>query len=114
MFIGAYLCTGGFVYLAVLLWLVLWAGRDEKVGRFRKRILSFSLLSFALVGLGLLLFLGGSLLTGVLRVGEPQEYRLPQAYLELGLSGVLVLVVAALGLLSPLFAAYKTRKTALS
>jgi hypothetical protein len=113
MFIGAYLCTGGFVYLAVLFWLVLRGANEETVGRFRSRLFTFSVLSFALVGLGLLLFLGGSLLTGVLRIGEPQEYRLPQDYLQLGLSGVLILVIAALGLLSPLLAAHMTRKTAL-
>jgi hypothetical protein len=45
-------------------------------------------------------------------IGEPQEYWLPQDYLELGLSRVLILVVAALGLLSPFLAAYATRKTA--
>jgi hypothetical protein len=96
----------------VLVWLVLRGGRDERIGRFRRRILAFSLLSFALVGLGLLLFLGGSLWTGVLVLGEPREYRLPEDYLELGLSGVLILTIAVLGLLSPLVAAYKTRKVA--
>jgi hypothetical protein len=57
MFIGAYLCTGGIVYLLALLYLVLRAGSDEGVGRFRRRILAFSLVSFALLSLGLFLFL---------------------------------------------------------
>jgi hypothetical protein len=114
MFIGAYLCTGGIVYLLVLLVLVLQARNAESAGRLRRRLLIFSLVSFALLGLGLLLFLGGSLWTGMLVIGEPQEYRLPEDYLELGLSGVLILIIAALGLLSPLIAAYYvTRKTAL-
>lgn len=102
MFIGAYLGSSGVIFLITLCLLTAVASPDKAFWRRRQQLARFALLSLGLSGLGFILFLGLSVVTGILPpVGSVGSYSLPQDYLAYGLFGWFILFVAAVGILSP-------------
>lgn len=102
MFIGAYLCSAGIVFLLTLCLLTFIGYPDKHFWRQRQQLIRFALYSLGLSGLGFILFLGLSLVTGILPpFGSVGNYSLPQDYLAYGLFGWFILFVAAVGILSP-------------
>ena len=91
MFIGVYLLGCGFVYLLSLL-----VARQARAHW--KRILGWSMVS-TMVCLLLFIFLSTQL--GILTLGESSSYSIPADYVALGLTGILTLGVALVGMLSP-------------
>lgn len=110
MFIGAYLCASALVFFAVLLTIVLRADPESRIKYFRKYILHYSLLAVLLSSLGFVVFIGSSVWSNILLIGQPQEFSLPQDYIEHGIAGWAILLVAILGLLSPIAAALLVRR----
>lgn len=105
MFIGAYICSSGLVFLVALGLLTALSSADDPVGRWRQQIVKYTLLSLGLSGVGLTLFLVLSAVTGILPVGGAGSYSLPQDYLAYGVVGWLILLIAIGGILSPAFTA---------
>lgn len=112
MFIGAYLCGSGLVYLALLVLLVVRAKPQAAAGNFRKRLTRYSFVAAGLSAAGLVAFLGLSAAAGLLRLGQAGSYSLPDDYVALGAAGWLIMLVGLAGLLSPLAAVFLTRWSA--
>jgi len=111
MFIGAYLFSTGVVFLVTLWLLTAVVSSDKPFLRQRQRLARFAFYSLAVSGLGFILFLGLSLVTGILPpIGSSGSYSLPQDYLAYGLLGWFILFVAAVGILSPALTAVWLRK----
>jgi hypothetical protein len=96
MAIGFYVFASGIIFLLSRALLV--------PSRFRS---VYSFLVLPLVGLGLLVYVTSSVLVGVriYRFGQAATYSVPEDYLALGTAGWAVMIVAVLGILSPLLAA---------
>jgi len=101
MFIGVYLCGSGLVFLIAFLALSAAADVDDTVGRLRQHFTKFGLTAAGSSLLGLILFIGLSVATGLLTLGQSGDYSIPGDYIELGVRGWLILLIGALGILSP-------------
>lgn len=110
MFIGAYLCASALVFFLLLLTMVLRVDPEGKIKDFRRHVLRYTLLTGLLSALGLVVFIGLSVWSNILLIGQPQEFSLPQDYIEHGIAGWAILLVAILGLLSPIAAALLVRR----
>lgn len=96
MGIGVYLFMLGLLYFVILL----------LVPRLRPRMGIYGLVTF-LVGMAVLIvFVLVSAWVGLMRFGQPFTLSIPQDYMQRGWSGYLLLVIPALGLLSPVIVAF--------
>lgn len=98
MLIGVYLCSSLLVLGLSLL--VLTAVTKAR----------FVLITGALILLGLIAFVGLSALSGILQIGQPGSYSLPQDYIAYGFFGWLILAIGLLGIFSPALTAFWLRR----
>ncbi len=75
----------------------------------RRRVVTYTLVSAAIVVVGLLLFELVSWLTGLVRIGQAQTLSIPQDYLSRGTLGVVLLLIALVAILSPVIVAWIVR-----
>jgi hypothetical protein len=97
-----------FLCLSLVAWLVGLAMLIPAV--LRRRLLTYSLLSIAFILIGLLLFELASWWAGVARFGETRALSIPQDYVSRGVRGVVLLIVALVGIASPVIVAWIVRR----
>ncbi|MGE5222817.1 MAG: hypothetical protein ACM3PY_10275 [Omnitrophica WOR_2 bacterium] len=96
MGIGVYLCWLGSLYLIILL----------LVPRLRPRMGIYGVATLISGMLILILFVLLSAGVGLMRFGQPFNLSIPQDYIQRGWAGYLLLIIPALGLLSPAIVAF--------
>jgi hypothetical protein len=102
MFIGAYACAGGIIFLAGLVGLA-FIGRTGSVARTRReQVFEYTLFSLPIMGFILLVFVSLSISTRLMSFGEVQDWSYPEDYLAFGPVGWLLMFLPVLGVLSPL------------
>jgi hypothetical protein len=100
MFIGAYICASGFVFLIGLAGLALSDG-GSSAGVLGKRWLSYVIFTLPLIGLILFVFMSLSISTGLMVFGGPQDWSYPRDYLAYGPAGWILMAIPIFGILSP-------------
>jgi hypothetical protein len=99
MFIGAYTCASGIIFLVGL---ALLAYRNSPARNLRKQALYYFSLSLPIVGILLLAFVALSIWYGLIGFGSVQDWSYPKDYLTYGLAGWTLMLLPILGILSPL------------
>ncbi len=105
MFVGVYLCGSLTVAGLALVGLLAGFPEDERWGAVRRRLRSFAIFSALFPALGLVAFLILSAVAGLIRLAQPQSYRLPDDYIGAGPPGWVSLAIFVIGVLSPALAA---------
>ncbi len=106
MFIGVYACASLSVAGLALAAMLSAFPDDARWGSVRRRVRWFAFWSAVFPAIGLVIFLILSGVAGLLRLGQPQSFRLPNDYLGAGPLGWVTLVVFVLGVVSPALAAF--------
>jgi hypothetical protein len=102
MFIGAYLCVSGFIFVLSLLVLFALFPNSSTVPGLRKQVFTFAVLSFAVIGVSLTAFISLSALVGLMNFREAGSWSYPNDYLAYGPIGWIIMILLPLGILSPI------------
>ncbi len=78
----------------------------------RRQVVTYSLISFAIVVGGLILFEVVSWAVGLIHFGQANSLSLPKDYLSRGTTGIILLIVALLAAISPVIVAWIVRRRA--
>jgi hypothetical protein len=100
MFIGAYFCVTGLLFVLGLFVLAALPGHSA-ARQPAKRTLAYAGLSFSVALLGLIAFIGLSYLTGLMSRGQG-VWSYPNDYLAYGPVGWVIMLILPAGILSPL------------
>lgn len=76
----------------------------------RRRVVTYTLVSLAIVVGGLVVFELVSWLGGLVRFGQAQTLSIPQDYLSHGSLGVVLLLIALVAMVSPVIVAWIVRR----
>lgn len=98
MFFGAYLLATAILFLLGLYFLV---GKADTLGPL---VRPYTLLTLAVIGVCLLIFVGLSAATGLMAFGQPTNWSYPQDYLAAGPVGWFLVFVSVVGVFGSLLA----------
>lgn len=110
MFIGVYLLISALVIGLGIWLLVMLADSRLPLYQSRRDTRAFFGRSVLLVGLFLLLFVGLSALTGLMRFGQATSWSYPHDYVAFGPLGWLIAVLPLCGVVSPLVVLWHIRR----
>jgi hypothetical protein len=102
MFIGAYLCVSGLVFLTGLLVLAALADWSIPAHRLGRRVFTYTALSLSASLLGLTTFIVFSILAGLMPFRGAGSWSYPADYFSAGPVGWVIFIMPLLGLVAPL------------